>query len=523
MAKKGSGQHSANGNRDDPRVFEALLDGLSVGIANLLPSGVVLYCNSRFRETLGIPPTATVVGTELKFHISPASWPALAQGLTDAVRAPVEGELRVQVEDRTHFVSLSLAPMTVSHATTIRAVAAEKTALVETSKALNESQAELQSLSAKILQLRDNERRRIARDLHDVTGQELAVVLMALGSISHEFANNRAVNDRVKESIDILRKIENEIRTLSYLLHPPLLDESGLTAALQWYVQGLEKRIGLHVHTELDAPLPRLTRDREIALFRVVQESLTNIIRHADATSVWIRSSITPSNLELFIEDNGKGISPQKVHFAEKGFGSGVGIAGMNQRLRQLGGSLRVSSTGHGTMVCACAPIGEVPSEEASVEIRQRSDRPAARAKLSGIKRILIADDHEVTRHGIRALLAEEKDFEICGEAANGLDAIAQTVALQPDLIILDLIMPHAGGLTVANRLRQGGVSTKVLVFTTHSFPGIEKTLQAAGCDGYVLKQDASQELVCAAREVLRGGSYFQKHSSGATESPKNS
>lgn len=136
--------------------------------------------------------------------------------------------------------------MGFAEVSTIRIVAEEKTELVETSKALNESQPELQSLSARILQLRDNERRRIARDLHDVTGQELAVVLMTLGSIINRFEGHSAAHDRVKESMDILHKVESEIRILSYLLHPPLLDESGLTAALQWYVQGLEKRTGLH-------------------------------------------------------------------------------------------------------------------------------------------------------------------------------------------------------------------------------------------------------------------------------------
>ncbi len=506
-------------NGQDARVPKALLEGLNVGIANLLPSGTVLYCNTRFREILGIPHRTSIVGSDLKFHLSPASWPSLSQGLTQAIRAPVEGELRLQLAGRTHFVSLSLAPLRVSDTTTIRAVAAEKTELVETSKALDESQAELQSLSAKILQSRDNERRRIARDLHDVTGQELAVVLMTLGSISSHFDKNPVLRDRVKESVVILHKVENDVRTLSYLLHPPLLDESGLTSALQWYVQGLEKRIGLHVHTELDSPLPRLSRDREIALFRVVQESLTNVIRHAEATAVWIRSKITCTDLELFIEDNGKGIDPEKVAFAHKGYCGGVGIAGMEQRLRQLGGRFRVWPTGHGTIVSASAPIGDGQTEEPTVELQEHPDLSSVPKRSTNVKRILIVDDHEVTRHGIRALLAEEKDFEVCGEAANGLEAISQALALQPDLIVLDLIMPQAGGLTVANHLRQQDhLSTKILVFTTHSYPGIEKTLQAAGCDGYVLKQDASQELVCAIREVLRGASYFHKTSSVTSE-----
>ena len=123
------------------------------------------------------------------------------------------------------------------------------------------------------------------------------------------------------------------------------------------YLQGLEKRTELHVHTTLGTPLPRLTRDREIAPFRVVQESLTNVIRHADATAAWIHSAMNSRDLEIFIEDDGK-TKPQKIAFAQKGFGGGVGIAGIDQRLRQLGGKLRVAPTGRGTLVYASAPNG---------------------------------------------------------------------------------------------------------------------------------------------------------------------
>ena len=499
-------------------VYQALLDSLNVGIANVLPSGVILYCNPRFCEIVGISLARPVIGSELRYHMAAGSWPSLQEALTDGSKHPVEGELKLQGPDRTHFVSFFLAPLRFADVTTIRIVADEKTELVETSKALNESPAELHSLSARILQLRDNERRRIARDLHDVTGQELAVVLMTLGSIINRLDGNSAVHVRVKESIEILHKVENEIRTLSYLLHPPLLDESGLTAALQWYLQGLEKRTGLHLHVQLDV-LPRLTRDREIALFRVVQESLTNVLRHADATNVWIRSAVNGENLEIYVEDNGRGISPQKLSHARKGYTGGVGIAGMDQRLRQLGGRLRVSSTGHGTVVCASAPITGTPVEK-SVNVPQSALQSPSQTtpERSPVKRILIVDDHEVTRRGIRALLAEEKDLEICGEASNGSDAIARAFDLHPDLIILDLIMPQVGGLSVATHLRHAGLDSKILVFSTHSFPGIEKTLQAAGCEGYVFKYDASEELVRAVREVLQGARYFQKNASASPE-----
>jgi two-component system, NarL family, sensor kinase len=497
-------------SREPPsKVLAALLHDLNIGIANLSRSGKVLYCNPHFTEILGIPAHKEIIGTKLKLHLSPESWPAVEEELKQAALGAVEGKLRLECEGETRFVSLSLAPLRLGTITSIRAVAAEETELVEASKALDESQAKLQSLSAKILQLRDDERRVIARDLHDVTGQELAIVLMSLGAIGQQIGENGTARTRLKESVEILRKIENDIRTLSYVLHPPLLDESGLTAALRWYVEGLEKRTGLRVRCEV-GQLPRLTQDRETALFRVVQESLTNVIRHAKATGAWIRSEMHANELEILVEDNGRGINPNQAALAEKGYSGGVGIAGMHQRLRQLGGQLHVSATGHGTVVSASAPVGvEVQVEEKPVEVSEETNATEVPAHSNHVKRILIADDHEVTRRGIRALLVEEKNFEICGEASNGSDAIAKILRLRPDLVILDLIMPQVGGLSVVTRLRQAGLCTKILVFTTHAFPGLEKTLQGAGCQGYVRKQVASQELLSAAKEVLGGGTYF--------------
>lgn len=489
--------------------LELLLDGLQVGIANVQPAGAILYCNDRFREILRISPTAKLARTELKRYVSPATWTALTDALAKAMSSTVEGELRIESPGQARIVSIALSPIRLNGATSIRLVATEKTELVEASRALACSQAEIHSLSAKVLRLRDDERRRIARDLHDVTGQEVAFALMTLGSVSNRTGNVQSIRRQLHECSEILRKVESEIRTLSYVLHPPLLDDLGLVAALEWYVQGLEKRLGLRVHLEIRDELPRLARDAEIALFRVVQESLTNVIRHANASNTWIRAEITATRLNLVIEDDGCGVHPDKLSSANRG----VGIAGMDQRLRQFGGRLEVTSEGTGTVVCASIPLdggdanGDIRTSRA--ESQDPVNTSASLHRDQSAKRILIADDHAVTRRGIRALLEEESDLQVCGEASNGIDALSEVDRLRPDLLILDLSMPRAGGLAVAHRLQNTGSNTKILIFTTHSYPGLERAIQEVGGNGYVLKQNASEELISAVREILGGATHF--------------
>ena len=168
-------------NSFDARVLLALLEDLDTGVANLSRDGVILYANRRFASILGVPAHATVIGSRIRNYISAASWDSLNSALAAAVEAPIRGEMRINVSGETRVVRLSLGPIFgINGTTTIRAVASEVTELVKATQELRDSKASLYSLSARLLQSQDEERRRIARDLHDITGQELAVLGMSL-------------------------------------------------------------------------------------------------------------------------------------------------------------------------------------------------------------------------------------------------------------------------------------------------------------------------------------------------------
>jgi PAS domain S-box-containing protein len=213
---------------------------------------------------------------------------------------------------------------------------------------------ELQRLSARLMTLQDQERRRIARDLHDGLGQELAVAKMAVDKALMQ-QNSRKDESWVQVSTIIDRAIQ-QVRTMSHLLHPPLLDEVGLLSALSWYVEGLAKRSGLETALEVHPQdFPRLTTEVETAIFRIVQEALTNVFRHAEARKVWITLTQTSKMICVSVRDDGKGIGKPVQELRPESIG--VGIGGMKQRARELGGELRLENTSPGTMLELLLPF----------------------------------------------------------------------------------------------------------------------------------------------------------------------
>jgi two-component system NarL family sensor kinase len=218
------------------------------------------------------------------------------------------------------------------------------------------SEESLRHLSARLLRSQDEERRRIGRELHDSVGQYLAALQMNLDTLSEMVpATNSDVRLKLSESSDLVRQSLAETRTLSYLLHPPLLEDTGLIPTVRWLVEGFAKRSGIDVTMEIPSEIGRLKPDIELMLFRVIQECLTNIHRHSGSKTASIRIEPSGSNLTLEIKDQGKGMAPNTLSGA--GLGSGVGIAGISERLSDLGGTLAISSDTGGTVIRASVPL----------------------------------------------------------------------------------------------------------------------------------------------------------------------
>jgi PAS domain S-box-containing protein len=219
----------------------------------------------------------------------------------------------------------------------------------------------LRTLSTRMMTVQDEERRRIARDLHDSSGQLLAVIDMQLSTLAQDLRKAAPqFNEQVKETERLVEQLQKEIRTTSYLLHPPLLDEAGLFSALSWYVEGLNKRSNVQIALEIAPNFGRLPRDIELVVFRLVQESLANIYRHSGSETAMIRIARDEGTITVEVQDQGKGIPPEKLVEIQSE-GSGVGIRGMRERLRQFSGELRIESGENGTRVWVTISIPQTP------------------------------------------------------------------------------------------------------------------------------------------------------------------
>ena len=213
---------------------------------------------------------------------------------------------------------------------------------------------ELRRLSSRLMTMQDEERRRIAREIHDGLGQELAAAKMILDGILSKDSSPPMQKASVDASELVDRAIK-QVRTISHLLHPPLLDEVGLVSALRWYLEGLSDRSGIEILLEIDPPdLSRLKPDIETAIFRIIQEALTNMFRHSGARNGSVSLTETDGRVVVTVRDDGKGIEEQVIQLRPDSVG--VGIGGMRQRVNELGGSLRLANAHPGTIVEVVIP-----------------------------------------------------------------------------------------------------------------------------------------------------------------------
>jgi signal transduction histidine kinase len=228
---------------------------------------------------------------------------------------------------------------------------------------------QLRNLSLRLMTLQDEERRRIARELHDSAGQTLAAMKMSIALI-RQIQTSRPDLVRLVDDLDALADDAlQEVRTTSYLLHPPLLDEAGIASAARWFVEGFARRSGIQVDCDIPEKMERPPKDCELVLFRVLQESLTNVHRHSGASSASVRLRRDIDQLQLEVGDNGKGIPEERLRRFNTSVGTGVGITGMRERVRELGGHLEIRSVKTGTTVSVALPALKSPFPQKSAEV----------------------------------------------------------------------------------------------------------------------------------------------------------
>jgi signal transduction histidine kinase len=349
-------------------LLRLVLDALPVGVGVVDLSGDMILSNPAGRRLW----SGLIRSGPERYAESKGWWHATGKRLAPdewpSVRAFIHGETSVNAvieieafDGVRKIIQTAAVPIRDSNGRITGAVvvnediSASKTAERE----LNDSYQQMRALTGRVMRAQDDERRRIAQMLHETTAQDLAALKMHLARLQRT-ASDLSETDRsaLTDSITLADQSMTEIRTLSYLLHPPFLDETGLLSALRWYAGGFAERSGIKVALDLPESFERLSLDTETALFRIVQESLINIHRHAGSETARIGVRRDTETLVLEIEDRGHGISNTSLEHIMSGGGvAGVGIAGMRERIEQLGGHLEITSDDRGTMVRARVPL----------------------------------------------------------------------------------------------------------------------------------------------------------------------
>jgi signal transduction histidine kinase/ActR/RegA family two-component response regulator len=498
------------------------VETINEGAATLDAEGTVLFANARFAEFLNLP-LKKFIGAPLQDHVPASAQEKLWELIQLSLQEDTKDEISLGTpEGRPRLIQFSFSAVKQSHPQTICVVATELTELAQANEALRANEDMLRQLSGRLLQLQDDERRHIARDLHDITGQKLAFQSIVLSQLITA-ATDATTKSALTECQQLTSQVGEEIRTLSYLLHPPLLDELGLSSAVHWYTQGFEKRTGINVEVDIPRDFLRLPADVETTLFRVIQESLTNVHRYAESTKAFIRVARVGDEVKLEIGDYGKGIRAELLKSSRDSVAPlGVGIQGMKERMRQLSGRLEVTSrTNKGTVVTALLPIREQQPEttrdpDRSREETSNSNGETQEAAVSVRRRILIADDHEVLRRGIRTMLESEKEWEVCGEAIDGQEVVEKAASLNPDLVILDINMPVLNGVAAVREILRHRPQMKILVFSVHDSDQTIREILSAGAHGYLSKAKAGQELVQVVKLLLSGETFYPKRSASS-------
>ncbi len=357
-----------------------------------------------------------------------------------------------------------------------------------------EYQAKLRSLASELALTEERERRRIAVDLHDRIGHGLAIAKVKLAGLRENCSECG-----LDEVLSLMDQTIQDARSLTFELSPPVLHELGFESALEWLVNQLAEDHGINAELTMDRRPKPLAEDTRIVLFQAVRELLANIIKHAQAKKVEVFVKRAGEQIKIVVEDDGVGFDFSEVR-ARRNKAGGFGLFSISERLNHLGGKLEIlSEFGHGTSITLAAPL---MLEEAQLAGGLRAEHAQNENGSVRKVRILLADDQQITREGLRALLEKHADMDVVAEARDGREAIQLSRELTPDVVVMDIAMRGLNGIEATRQIVGKIQGVKVVALSMHSDGQFVLEMLRAGASGYLLKDCAQEDLARAIRTV---------------------
>lgn len=335
--------------------------------------------------------------------------------------------------------------------------------------------AELSALSIHVQEVAEKERANLARELHDELGSNMAAAIMNLDRLKQNYSDSKLLQELTSLK-DLLKGTTESMRSVVSQLYPTGLDSQGIIPAIEWLVQSYEKHTGIEVELLLPKENILIEQSVELAAYRITQECLTNIAKHAEASIVHIEVKTVNGFLDLLIQDNGIGL-PEDIKTG------GHGIFGMIERANYLGGEMEISSDAAGT----------------TAHLRL----PMSAKKPKNVKRVLIVDDHAILRDAIRQLLSKEADFSVEGEAADGKVALQMAIKEEWDIILLDISLPKMNGIQVLEAIMEGKPKQPIIMLSSSPEAEYGELVRLKGAACYIEKGETHKLVEAMRRATL--------------------
>jgi PAS domain S-box-containing protein len=511
---------------------QEILRQIPAGVAIAeVPSGKILMANHQLWQVLGTTVTNTPnndrYGTLYQgFHADGSPYPPEELPLARSVlfgETIAEEEILIRRNDGSEVsISVSSAPVCDSRGRRIACVAlvrditekknAEKTLhrlnttleqRVAERTALAESRAkQLQALSVQLIEAEEQERRRIADLLHDDLQQLLSASRFQLSAIQPAVEEHGDAKRMLQDVDRLLAQSIEKSRRLSHDLCPAILHQAGLAASVEWLARQMLESHGLKVEVEVHNWVSLKKEPFKVFLFRAVREMLFNVVRHAGVDTARVSLENDGDRVQIRVSDRGRGFEPQSLS-ERANQGKGFGLFSIRERVNYIGGNLQVESkTGQGSCFTITLSLKDLEksneffSSDPGQSIFSSSDRPAS--KEAGLYRILLVDDHKVMRQGLIALLDNQPDIEVVGEAANGIEAGDLARELFPDVILMDVSMPEMDGVEATRRITAELPEVRVIGLSMYEDERISRSMRQAGAEAFVSKTASSSELLKA-------------------------